>query len=223
MNGCLKGALKLGCAVLIIGVLALAWWFREPIIHTFASWFGRSTALPPVADTAVGAPTPKATASGQAKVGNLRTSTGPDSVVLTPNEIASLIGAGIDWNVRKMYDSLRVELQEGKLILHARLDTRALPPGTLGPFAGMFGEREPLRMAGTLSIEQPGRALYDITEISLRGIEIPGPFVKQITKQMAGASANGAVPLKVDPAVSDVKVHTTGVVLYKRRSAGGAR
>jgi hypothetical protein len=218
MNGCLKGVFKLGCAILVIGVLACAWWFREPIIHMFASWFGRSTALPPVADTAVGAPTPKATASGQAKVGNLRTSAGPDSVVLTPNEVASLIGAGIDWNVRKMYDSLRVELQEGKLILHARLDTRALPPGTLGPFAGMFGPREPLRMAGTLSVDRPGRALYDITEISLRGIEIPGPFVKQITKQMAGASANGAVPLKVDPAVSDVKVHTTGVVLYKRRS-----
>jgi hypothetical protein len=217
MNGCLKGVFKLGCAILVIGVLACAWWFREPIMQTFARWFGRSTALPSVADTAVGAPTPKATASGQAKVGNLRTSAGPDSVVLTPNEVASLIGAGIDWNVRKTYDSLRVELQEGKLILHARLDTRALPPGTLGPFAGMFGAHEPLRMAGTLSVDRPGRALYDITEISLRGIEIPGPFVKQLTKQMAGASANGAVPLKVDPAVSDVKVHTTGVVLYKRR------
>jgi hypothetical protein len=217
MNGCLKGVFKLGCAVLVIGVLALAWWFREPIMATVAHWFGRSTALPPVADTAVGAPTPQATASGQAKVGHLRTNTGPDSVVLTPNEVASLIGAAIDWNVRKTYDSLRVELQEGKLILHARLDTRALPPGTLGPFAGMFGDHEPLRMAGTLAIDRPGRALYDITEISLRGIEIPGPFVKQITKQMAGASANGAVPLKVDPAVSDVKVHMTGVVLYKRR------
>src|SRR5712691_8257973 len=219
MNGCLKGALKLGCAAVILGALALAWWFREPIMSTFASWFGRSTALPPVADTAVGAPTPKATASGQAKVGNLRTNAGPDSVVLTPNEMASLIGAGIDWNVRKMYDSLRVELQEGKLILHARLDTRALPPGTLGPFAGMFGAHEPLRMAGTVSIGKPGTALYDITEISLRGIEIPGPFVTQITKQMAGASSNGAVPVKVDPAVTDVKVHTTGVVLYKRRNA----
>ncbi len=217
MNGCLKGVFRLGCAIVVIGALALAWWFREPIMHTLASWFGRSTALPSVGDTAVGAPTPKATASGQAKVGNLRTSAGPDSVVLTPNEVASLIGGGIDWSVRKTYDSLRVELQEGKLILHARLDTRALPPGTLGPFAGMFGEREPLRMGGTLSVDRPGRALYDITEISLRGIEIPGPFVKQITKQMAGASANGAVPLKVDPAVSDVKVHTTGVVLYKRR------
>jgi hypothetical protein len=195
MNGCLKGLFKLGCAIAVIGVLALAWWFREPIMSTFARWFGRSTALPPVSDTAVGAPTP----------------------VLTPNEMASLIGAGIDWNVRKMYDSLRVELQEGKLILHARLDTKALPPGTLGPFAGMFGEHEPLRMAGTVSVGRPGTALYDITEITLRGIEIPGPFVKQLTKQMAGASPNGAVPVKVDPAVTDVKVHTTGVVLYKRR------
>ena len=217
MNGCLKGVFKLGCAVLVIGVLACAWWFREPIMSMGARWFGRSQALPPVADTAVGAPTPKATASGQAKVTNHRTSTGPDSVVLTPNEVASLIGAGIDWNVRKMYDSLRVELQEGKLILHARLDTRALPPGTLGPFAGMFGAHEPLRMGGTLSIERPGTALYDISEISLRGIEIPSPVVHSIAKQRAGASASGAVPLKVDPAVSEVKVHTTGVVLYKRR------
>ena len=132
--------------------------------------------------------------------------------------MASLIGAGIDWRVRKTYDSLRVELQEDKLILHARLDTRALPPGTLGPFAGMFGDHEPLRMAGTVSIARPGTALYDIQEISLRGVSIPGPFVTQITKQMAGASPDGAVPVKVDPAVTDVKVNTTGVVLYKRRS-----
>ncbi len=216
MNGCLKGVFKLGCAIVVIGALALAWWFRAPLMAAAAHWFGRSTALPSVADTAVGAPTPSATASGKKKVGGLRTSSGPDSVVLTPNEMASMIGAGMDWNVRKMYDSLRVELQEDKLILHARLDTRALPPGTLGPFAGMFGEHEPLRMAGGVSIGSPGTAYYDITEMSLRGIEIPSPFVKQLTKQMAGASPNGAVPVKVDPAVTAVKVHTTGVVLYKR-------
>jgi hypothetical protein len=217
MNGCLKGVFKLGCAAAVLGALALAWWFREPILQTGARWFGRSKALPPVADTAVGAPTPAATASGKVKVGNLSTRTGPDSVILTPNEMASVIGAAIDWNVRKMYDSLRVELQEGILVLHARLDTRALPPGTLGPFAGMFGEHEPLRMAGTVSIERPGIARFKIREISLRGIEIPGPMVQSIARQMAGATSDGAIPLKVDPSVSEIAVHPTGVVLYKRR------
>ncbi len=218
MNGCLKGIVRLGCAAVLICALALVWWFRAPIMQTFAHWFGRSTALPSVADTAVGAPTPRATASGKEKVGRLETNAGPDSVILTPNEVASLIGSGIDWSVRKMYDSLRVELQEGTLVLHARLDTRALPPGTLGPFAGMFGPREPLRMAGRLAVERPGLARYSINEISLRGIEIPGPMVHAIASQMAGA-ANGAIPLKVDPSISHVAVHPTGVVLYSRRRA----
>ena len=218
MNGCLKGIFRLGCAAVLICALALVWWFRAPILQTFAHWFGRSTALPSVADTAVGAPTPRATASGKEKVSRLETTAGPDSVILTPNEVASLIGSGIDWSVRKLYDSLRVELQEGRLVLHARLDTRALPPGTLGPFAGMFGEHEPLRMAGTLAVERPGLARYTIKEISLRGIEIPGPMVHSIASQMAGA-ANGAIPLKLDPSISDVAVHPTGVVLYRRPRA----
>jgi len=218
MNGCLKGIFRLGCAAVLICALALVWWFRAPILQTFAHWFGRSTALPSIADTAVGAPTPRATASGKEKVSRLETSAGPDSVILTPNEVASLIGSGIDWSVRKLYDSLRVELQEGRLVLHARLDTRALPPGTLGPFAGMFGEHEPLRMSGTLAVERPGLARYTIKEISLRGIEIPGPMVHSIASQMAGA-ANGAIPLKLDPSISDVAVHPTGVVLYRRPRA----
>lgn len=217
MNGCLKGLFRLGCAVVILGAIALIYWFREPIMRTGARWFGKSQELPPVADTAVGAPTPAAVASGSAKLRSLGVSDGPDSVILSPNEMASLIGAGIDWNVRKMYDSMRVELQEGKLVVHARLDTRALPPGSLGPFSGMMGEREPLRMGGTVSIDRPGVARFKIESISLRGIEFPGPVVNSIAKQMAGASSRGAIPLKVDPAVSDVAVHPTGVVLYRTR------
>ena len=216
MNGCLKGVFKLGCLAAVVGALALAWWYREPILRTGARWFGGSQALPPVADTAVGAPTPAATASGKAKLGSLATAGGPDSVVLTPNEMASLIGSGIDWSVRKMYDSLRVELQEGTLVLHARLDTRALPPGALGPLAGMVGPREPLRLGGTLAIERPGAARFTIREVSLRGFAFPGPAVKSIARQMAGASPDGAIPLKVDPAVGTIAIHPTGVVLYRR-------
>src|SRR5690349_22100261 len=89
----------------------VAWWFREPILHAASRWLGpRRTALPPVSDTAVGAPTPKALSSSQTKYDKLKKPVGPDSVILSPNEIASMIGSGIDWSVRKSFDSLRVEL-----------------------------------------------------------------------------------------------------------------
>lgn len=218
MNGCLKGLVKLGCLVAVLGALALAWWFREPILRTGARWFGRSQALPSVADTAVGAPTPAATASGKSKLDSLGAAarSAPDSVVLSPNEMASLIGAGIDWSVRKTFDSLRVELFEGSLAIHARLDTRALPPGALGPLAGLVGEREPIRLGGTLAIARPGTAIFTIREMSLRGFAFPTPAVKSIARQMAGASEDGAIPLKVDPSVAEIVIHPTGVVLYRR-------
>jgi len=217
VNGCLKGLLRLGCVVAIAAALLALWWFREPILRTGARWFGRSKALPPVADTAVGAPTPKAVASGQTKVGSLGATAGPDSIVLTPNEVASLIGSGIDWRVRKTFDSLRVELLEGSLAVHARLDTRALPPETLGPLAAFVEPREPLRLGGTLTIVQPGTARFTIREISLRGIAFPGPAVKSIARQMAGADEEGGIPVQVDRAIGRVAIHPTGLVLYRTR------
>ena len=218
MNGCLKGVLRLGCVVAIAAALLALWWFREPILRTGARWFGRSQALPPVADTAVGAPTPKAVASGQTKVGSLGATAGPDSIVLTPNEVASLIGSSIDWRVRKTFDSLRVELLEGSLAVHARLDTQALPPDALGPIAPFVQPREPLRLGGTLAIDRPGIARFTIREISLRGFAFPGPAVKSVARQWAGADADGAIPLQVDPAIARIAIHPTGVVLYRTRS-----
>lgn len=215
MDGCLKGLLRVGCFVAIAAVLLALWWFREPILRTGARWFGRTEALPPVADTAVGAPTPRAVASGQTKVGTLRAPAGPDSVVLNPNEVASLIGSSIDWRVRKTYDSLRVELLEGSLAVHARLDTRALPPETFGPFAALVQPREPLRLGGTIEIERPGIARFTIREISIRGIAFPGPTVKSMARQAAGANEDGAIPLQVDRAISRIVIHPTGVILYR--------
>ncbi len=67
MNGCFKGLVRLGTLFLVVVAGLAAWWFREPILRTGARWFGpHSTRLPPVADTAVGAPTPKALSSTQA-------------------------------------------------------------------------------------------------------------------------------------------------------------
>lgn len=221
MNGCLKGALRLGCLAIVLVTALVAWWFREPILRTASRWLGpHPTKLPAVADT-VGAPTPKALSSSQSKVDRLKQSAGPDSVVLSPNEIASMVGSGIDWSVRKSFDSLRVELLEGMIAVHCRLDTRVIPPDALGPLAGMLNPMEPLRLAGPLTIERPGIARFTVTELTLRGFTFPGPLVKQLAQRVAGADSSGAVPLRVSPGFRDLAIHPTGIVLYrvKRRKA----
>ena len=128
MNGCFKGLVRLVLVLVVLLAATAAWWYRDPLMHTAERWFGkRSTRLPPVADTSVGAPTPGALLAAQGKLAALGAANGPDSVVLTPNEMASVVGNGIDWTVRKMFDSLRVELLDGRFAVSARLDTRRIP------------------------------------------------------------------------------------------------
>lgn len=221
MNGCLKGVLRLLAFVLLLVGVAAAWWYREPLGRTVARWVGkRDTALPPVsADSGVGAPTPAALASAQSKLAALGRRAGPDSVMLTPNEMASLVGSGIDWTVRRTFDSLRVELGEGVLAVHARLDTKLIPREAIGPLRGLLAEREPLRIAGPIVIMRPGIARWTVRELSLRGFPFPPPAVRSLARQAAGADTSGAVGLRVDSAIADVAVHANGVVLYRRRRA----
>jgi hypothetical protein len=208
--------------LLLLG--AVAWWYRDPILHIASRWLGpRRTALPPVADTSVGAPTPGSVNSGRGKLADLARAGGPDSVVLNPNEMASLIGSGIDWTVRRGFDSLRVELSEGTFAVFARLDTRTLPKEALGPLAGLVGTYEPLRIAGPLAIERRGLARWKIRELSLHDFPFPGPTVAQVAKKVAGADADGGIPIIVDPAVARVAVHPTGVVCYRSGRGSEAR
>ena len=220
MNGCLKGLAWLAALALLVVALAAAWWFRDPLMEAGARWFGpKRTALPPVADTAVGAPTPAAVASGGAKLKDLGKRAGPDSVVLSANEMASLIGGGIDWRVRKTFDSLRVELLDGSFAVHARLDTRAIPSDALGPFIAIVNDREPVRLAGPLVVEAPGRGRWTLQELSLRGFPLPGPIVQDIARRVAGADSTGALAVPLPPDVASIAIRPTGVVLYKRKTS----
>jgi len=218
VNGCLSGLFRLVALALLIVVGAVAWWFRAPLLRRVSHAVApHGTALPPVTDTAVGAPTPHALQSTQHKVDKLHSSSGPDSVVLTANEVASLVGSSIDWSVRKSYDSLRVELLEGSIAVYCRLDTRVIPADALGPFTSMLNPMEPLRIAGPLRIERPGIARWSIRELSLRGIAFPPPLVTQLAERVAGADSTGAVPLRVSPAFRDVAIHPGAAILYRMR------
>src|SRR5256712_11459750 len=111
----------------------------------------------------------------------------------------------MDWSVRKSFDSLRVELSEGSLAVHCRLDTRVIPPDALGPIAGFLSPREPLRIAGPLRIERPGLARFTVQELSLRGIRSPRPGINSWRSDGRGAIRTARAPFRVAPGVPDVR------------------
>src|SRR5205823_11238348 len=105
----------------------------------------------------------------------------------------------MDWSVRKSFDSLRVELSEGSLAVHCRLDTRVIPPDALGPIGGFLSPREPLRIAGPLRMERPGLARFTVQELSLRGFPFRQPLGKQPAQRAAGAVSSLAWPFRGAP------------------------
>lgn len=214
VSGCAKGLAMLGVVVLLVA----GWLFRDPIMETASRWLGpKRTGLPPVADTAVGAPTPSAVSSFAGKLASLKRPSGADSVILSANEMASLIGSGLDWRVRKTFDSLRVELLEGRFAVHARLDTREIPRDAFGPFAFMVREREPVMLAGPLEVLGPGRGRWTLEDLSLRGVPFPRPMVRQLAQRMAGADSTGGLFVPLPPEVVDIKIRPTGVIVYRTR------
>jgi hypothetical protein len=217
MRGCLRGVFRLVLLALLALVLLAAWWYRKPLLDAGRRWLGKRATLPSVVDPGVGAPTPSALASGQAKLHSLGAAGGPDSVILSANEMAALVGSSLDWQVRKSFDSLKVELHEGDIAVFARLDTRVIPTQSLGPLKGLLAPWEPIRIAGPITVARPGLARWKVNEFMLRGIPFPPPAVHSLARQAAGADTSGAVPLKVDTAIADVLVHPTGVVLYRSR------
>jgi len=204
---------RLGCLVALVALGAAGWWFRAPLIRAAGGVLGRPP-LPRVTTT-VGAPSPAGVAAAEAKLAAIGEATGPDSVVLSANEVASWVGGGIDWSVRRTFDSLRVELRTDTLVLHARLDTRAVPPEALGPFGGLVEPREPLRIIGSVDVPASGLARFRVEALRLRDFDFPPVAVRQLAQRVAGADADGGYLMPVPPTVRALAVRPEGVMLYR--------
>jgi len=216
VSGCLRQA---GCFAAVIVLLAGAWWFRKPIERGLRAAVGSETPLPSTASDSVGAPTEDAVASAESKAAALARADGPDSVVLTANEIASLIGLGIDWGVRRAFDSLRVELLDGRVALYTRLETARLPDDALGPLAGTLEVSEPIRLGGTIAIEQPGEGRLLIDEFRVRTFEFPRSAVTRLVRRVAPTEPDGTMRVAVPPGVADIRITPQGVTLYRAKGS----
>jgi hypothetical protein len=137
-----------------------------------------------------------------------------DSVVLTASEFASLVGSGMDRELRSQLDSLQVELLDGEIQVSARLRTERLPREALGPFGGALRPTEPVRAAGPVRVTRPGAGEWSVRSFRIGDFAVPDEMVPGLVGFALGDPKRKTVPVKVPAGIRAIRVRPGGATLY---------
>jgi hypothetical protein len=212
--GCLSVPLKLLGGVALIAALAIGWLYRDRLASELHRVLDSSGAGEPT--TATGRPGSRALVSAQSKIDSLN-GWGADSVVLTPSEVASLIGAGLNPSLRRQLDSLQVELRDGSVAVNAKLATARLPRELTGPLTIALREREPVQAAGPIRVVGPGKAEWAVQSFRIREFPIPRDAVPRLLAKAFGDSTRRAVPVRIPAGITEIRVRPAGATLFGAR------
>jgi hypothetical protein len=208
--GCLTAPFKLlGCLGLLI-LLGLAYLYRDRLEHEGRRLIDRVTGEAPARS---GRPGVSALESATAKVDSLN-GRRADSVVLTPSEFTSLVGDGMDRELRSQLDSLRIELLDGEIAVSARLRTEALPPELIGPLRGALGSSEPVHAAGPVRVTRPGAGEWTVRTFRIGDFPIPDAMLPELVGRATGEPGRGTVPIQVPQGVRGIRIRPEGATLY---------
>jgi hypothetical protein len=209
--GCLSAPVRLLGWLAVIAALALGWLYRDRLISEGRRLLGGHAAAAPI--VSAGRPGARALESARSKVDSLN-GWRADSIVLTPAEVASLMGSGLDPEFRKELDSLQVELLEGEVAVRARLRTARLPKELVGPLGVALRAYEPVQAAGPLRVLGPGTGEWAIRSVRIRDFPLPDAMVPRLVSRALGDPSRHTVPWRVPAGVRGIRLRTGSATLY---------
>jgi len=91
---------------------------------------------------------------------------------------------------------------------------------SLGPIGMLLGDRDSVRLGGTIDMLKPGLGEFVVQEVKLGRIEVPAALIPRLLTQMKrgkpveGISRNG-LPMVMPSYISDVRIANGRITLYK--------
>jgi hypothetical protein len=208
--GCITAPFKLlGCLGLIIA-LGLGYVYRDRLEAEGRRIIERIQGIAPSSE---GRPGLSSLESATAKVDSLN-GWRADSVVLSPSEFASLVGNGMDRELRSRLDSLEVELLDGEIQVSARLHTDRLPGEITGPLGGALRPTESVRAAGPVRVTRPGMGEWSVRSFRIGEFPVPDEMVPDLVGRALGGPSRKSVPVKVPEGIRSIRVRPGAATLY---------
>jgi hypothetical protein len=206
--GCLTAPFKLVGGIGIILLLAVGWLYRDRLGDELGRVLGRNSGESGIS----GRPGSRALLTARAKIDSLN-GWRADSVILTPAEVASMIGVGLDPSVRSQLDSLEVQLLDGSIGVSALLSTARLPRELTGPLAIALRPKERIEAAGPLKVVEPRRAEWAVHSFRIRDFPIPRDAVPKLVARALGDSTRRTVPIRIPAGIREIRIRPSGATL----------
>ncbi len=214
MTGCFKNVLAgIGCLVVAILIGVAAWYFRADIVDGYRQLTGRGGV--DSAFLTVGYPSDADLRSAEQKESEISRRDGPSRIVMTSEEMASIVQDRLTSQATQALDSLGVILERDRFSLQAELLTEVFGRDLLGPLQGIIDPREPIRVSGPLEMRSPGVVAWDVDEFVISSFPFPGPVIPLLVDRLTGGS-DGVLLIAVPPTVGEVRVRPDGVTFYRR-------
>lgn len=214
--GCLS---RIGCLTVLVLAAVAAWFTRD-------RWLHRVTGRPVV--TAPAGPVWEPLTAERAErtrlaLERLSQPSGPVFTSLAGADVASYVFQSLAKQLPPSADSVEAAIIGDRLYIRASVRLSDLGGrSTLGPLAGMVGDRERMQFGGTFHVVRPGLAEFQVKDVKIRDFSVPTPMLPRLLKQIERGSrpeglAPDGLPIVIPRYLGDVRIADDQITLYKTR------
>lgn len=209
----------IGCFFVIVMIAGLAYLSR-------GLWWGRVTGRGAVDRAVVTSMTwqpltPEGSARARAALRQLGARNGPLYVEIAPGDLAAYVFQELSRTLPPSADSIEAAAIGDRIHVRALIRTADLGArDALGPAALLLGERERVRMGGTLRIIRPGLGEFQVKEFRIRDIALPQGVIPRLIREIDAGTrppelSPDGLPLATPPHVGDVRISSNRVTVYR--------
>jgi hypothetical protein len=213
---------RIGCLILIIVVIAGIWyWYAVENSPTGSN----TSATAPSTATSVNTGWQPLTAAdaerGRVAVQSLGRQSGPVFANLSAAQAASYIFLVLAKQLPPSAKNAEAEIVGDRLYVRSEVELKDFGGSkNLGPLGMLLGERDSVRLGGTINVLKPGLGEFLVQEVKLGRLDVPTSLIPRLVsqmkrgKQVEGISRNG-LPMVMPAYISDVRISNGKITLYK--------